>query len=170
MESAASQCITAASVLEDCKKLLPDFPIAAIEKMQQGDGFAYITCLSMPAIADRLIAAKVCHQQLIPLSNSLETRSDDAVELRRRVEEAAMVISKQTPAALRVIGDVIADGLDGSASKSDLQMQLLSQLVAPTTFKSFCKVAQTFQASGRIISHPKPKTLSLKPYTLHLKP
>ena len=111
-----------------------------------------LTRASRIALADRLIAAKVCHQQLIPLSNSLETRSDDAVELRKLVEEAAMVISKQTTAALHVIGDVITSSLDGSASKSDLQMHLLGQLVVPTTFKSLCKVAQTFQASRRVIS------------------
>ena len=150
MEAAAGQCITAASVSEECKKILPDYPVADVEAMLKGDVFTYITSIAYPACAERLIAAKVCDQQMAPVTNRVEVGcSEDALALRKHIENLSSIVLAQTQPAMQTLARVIEEGFRTERGERDLDLRFMSLMSMPATFRSVCRLAQLFQASSQ---------------------
>ena len=149
MEAAAGQCVTAASVSEECKKILPDYPVADVEAMLKGDVFTYITSIAYPACAERLIAARVCEQQMAPMTNSLESCSEDGLALRKHIETLSSIVLTQTQPAMQTLARVIEEGFRKERGERDLDLRFMSLMSMPATFTSVCRLAQLFQASSQ---------------------
>ncbi|CAE7290403.1 unnamed protein product [Symbiodinium microadriaticum] len=146
---AASQCITAASVSEECKRVLQRYPYTLVEEMKEkGDPFFYMNCLSTTTCADAVLAAKVCHAQLGPVSNSLETSGEEAKQLTTYVTEMAEIVKAMTPGVMGEIVQVMKDDINVAGATAEKQKALLEHIAEPAHFKNFCKIAKLFEVDG----------------------
>ena len=146
LEVAASQCITAASVSEECKRVLQRYPYTLVEEMKEkGDPFFYMNCLSTTTCADAVLAAKVCHAQLGPVSNSLETSGEEAKQLTTYVTEMAEIVKAMTPGVMGEIVQVMKDDINVAGATAEKQKALLEHIAEPAHFKNFCKIAKLFE-------------------------
>ncbi|CAE7856369.1 unnamed protein product [Symbiodinium necroappetens] len=146
---AASQCTTAASVGEECKRVVQRYPYTIVEEMKEkADDFFYMNRISTTTCADAVLAAKVCHLQLGPVSNSLETSGADAKQLTDYMVEMAEIVKARTPGVMREILAVMKDDVDLTHESADKKKALLEHLSEPSHFKNFCKLAKMFEVDG----------------------
>ncbi|CAE7276061.1 unnamed protein product [Symbiodinium sp. CCMP2592] len=146
VEQAASQCITAASVGDECKRILSKYPREIVQKMQAGDVFCYMECISTSMCADVLLSAKVCHLQTCNLSNSLETSGEEPKQLATLMNQMTEIARLHTAAVMTKAVDALQN--DFSATGDEQKLNLVQQLAEPANFKNFCKLAKMFEVDG----------------------
>lgn len=141
MEGAAKHVIPVASLSEECKRLMTEFPTAALDFANSGASPKALLQLLKDGdvhIVEKICAGKSLQDRLDEQPNAVHSTESHIQLLHRELNTVSELLDKHLDGTLQLFAQVLRD--------ADFKSEIVENFWRPTMFKCIAQMARSFKA------------------------